>query len=199
MIGWPVLYSSLGYPSKNLASLAAPQHPPLLFPRSVSPYVTRRKSHGHRLDDDGGDGDGDGVDDSWSHHHLRFLTTPQLGPTYSSSSTASSCQRKYAKLSQLANFFRLLILLSPFVVDFEAPSIVRPTSEIRVSMRGRLSFFYLGLRFAVHQLRVRPDYEHLNDPLHILVEPDLPGNIVDIRLREAHEITEELLKSVVRP
>ncbi|CAI0467632.1 unnamed protein product [Linum tenue] len=67
------------------------QHP-LVFPRSVSPYVARRKSHDHH---------------SWSHHHhhLRFHTTPQLGPTYSSSST-SSCQRKYAKLSLFANLFR---------------------------------------------------------------------------------------------
>ncbi|CAL1397534.1 unnamed protein product [Linum trigynum] len=74
------------------------QHP-LVFPRSVSPYVARRKSHDHR-------GGGDDLD-SWSHHHqhLRFHTTPQLGPTYSSAST-SSCQRKYAKLSLFANLFR---------------------------------------------------------------------------------------------
>ncbi|CAN1310233.1 hypothetical protein LINPERPRIM_LOCUS27999 [Linum perenne] len=75
-----------------------PAHPPLIFPRSVSPYVARRKSHGHSADDDA---------DDWSHHHLRFLSTPQLGPTYSSTTTTSSaCQRKYAKLSLLANFFR---------------------------------------------------------------------------------------------
>ncbi|CAI0467631.1 unnamed protein product [Linum tenue] len=70
------------------------QHP-LVFPRSVSPYVARRKSHDHR----GGGGGGDDDLDSCFH------TTPQLGPTYSSSST-SSCQRKYAKLSLFANLFR---------------------------------------------------------------------------------------------
>ncbi|GMP48836.1 hypothetical protein CsSME_00016053 [Camellia sinensis var. sinensis] len=45
-------------------------------------------------------------------------------------------------------------------------------------------------------LRGRPGYEHLNDPLHILVEAELPANIVDVRLRQAREIIEELLKPV---
>ncbi|GAU37168.1 hypothetical protein TSUD_391570 [Trifolium subterraneum] len=39
-------------------------------------------------------------------------------------------------------------------------------------------------------------YEHLNEPLHILIEADLPANIVDMRLRQAQEIIEELLKPV---
>lgn len=46
-------------------------------------------------------------------------------------------------------------------------------------------------------LRGRPGYEHLNDPLHILIEAELPVNIVDVRLRQAQEIIEELLKPVV--
>ncbi|KAA8550462.1 hypothetical protein F0562_002146 [Nyssa sinensis] len=45
-------------------------------------------------------------------------------------------------------------------------------------------------------LRGRPGYEHLSDPLHILVEAELPINIVDARLRQAREIIEELLKPV---
>ncbi|KAL6967856.1 hypothetical protein U1Q18_033666 [Sarracenia purpurea var. burkii] len=45
-------------------------------------------------------------------------------------------------------------------------------------------------------LRGRPGYEHLNDPLHILVEAELPVNIIDARLRQAREIIEELLKPV---
>ncbi|XP_052172773.1 KH domain-containing protein At3g08620-like [Diospyros lotus] len=45
-------------------------------------------------------------------------------------------------------------------------------------------------------LRGRPGYEHLNDPLHILVEAELPVNIVDARLRQTREIIEELLKPV---
>jgi len=46
-------------------------------------------------------------------------------------------------------------------------------------------------------LRGRPGYEHLNEPLHILIEADLPANVVDMRLRQAQEIIEELLKPVV--
>uniref|UniRef100_A0A5B6YIG1 K Homology domain-containing protein n=1 Tax=Davidia involucrata TaxID=16924 RepID=A0A5B6YIG1_DAVIN len=45
-------------------------------------------------------------------------------------------------------------------------------------------------------LRGRPGYEHLSDPLHILIEAELPVNIVDARLRQAREIIEELLKPV---
>lgn len=46
-------------------------------------------------------------------------------------------------------------------------------------------------------LRGRPGFEHLNEPLHILIEAELPANVVDIRLRQAQEILEELLKPVV--
>ncbi|XP_027330983.1 KH domain-containing protein At3g08620-like isoform X5 [Abrus precatorius] len=45
-------------------------------------------------------------------------------------------------------------------------------------------------------LRGRPGYEHLNEPLHVLIEAELPVNVVDIRLRQAQEIIEELLKPV---
>jgi len=46
-------------------------------------------------------------------------------------------------------------------------------------------------------LRGRPGYEHLNDPLHILIEAELPASVVDVRLRQAQEIIQELLKPVV--
>jgi protein quaking len=46
-------------------------------------------------------------------------------------------------------------------------------------------------------LRGRPGFEHLNEPLHILIEAELPVNVVEIRLRQAQEIIEELLKPVV--
>ncbi|XP_076900054.1 KH domain-containing protein At3g08620-like [Bidens hawaiensis] len=45
-------------------------------------------------------------------------------------------------------------------------------------------------------LRGRPGYEHLNEPLHILIEAELPAAIIDVRLRQAQEIIEELLKPV---
>lgn len=48
-----------------------------------------------------------------------------------------------------------------------------------------------------NKLRGRSGYEHLNDPLHILIEAELPANVIDTRLRDAQEIIEELLKPVV--
>ena len=47
------------------------------------------------------------------------------------------------------------------------------------------------------KLRGRPGYEHLYEQLHILTEADLPPTIVDLRLRQAQEIIEELLEPVV--
>ncbi|XP_042453598.1 KH domain-containing protein SPIN1-like isoform X3 [Zingiber officinale] len=46
------------------------------------------------------------------------------------------------------------------------------------------------------KMRGRPGYEHLNDPLHILIEVESPANTIDARLRHAHEVIEELLKPV---
>ncbi|KAJ9167343.1 hypothetical protein P3X46_022005 [Hevea brasiliensis] len=45
-------------------------------------------------------------------------------------------------------------------------------------------------------LRGRPGYEHLSDPLHIIIEAELPVNIIDMQMRQAQEIIEELLKPV---
>lgn len=47
-------------------------------------------------------------------------------------------------------------------------------------------------------MRGKPGYEHLNEPLHILVEAELPAEVVDARLMQAREILEDLLKPVVR-
>ncbi|KAL5201930.1 hypothetical protein ABZP36_012882 [Zizania latifolia] len=44
------------------------------------------------------------------------------------------------------------------------------------------------------QLKGRVGYEHLDDPLHILIEAELPANVIDARLAKAQEILEELLK-----
>ncbi|GLU00334.1 hypothetical protein SLE2022_177110 [Rubroshorea leprosula] len=71
--------------------------PPLLFPRSVSPYVTRRKS------------DGSSVSCS---HHQRFYSTPQVGPRFSSAATTTDCaasgvfNKKKGRLSLISNLFR---------------------------------------------------------------------------------------------
>lgn len=46
-------------------------------------------------------------------------------------------------------------------------------------------------------MRGKPGYEHLNEPLHILVEAELPAEIIDARLMQARDILENLLRPVV--
>ncbi|KAL5711570.1 hypothetical protein ACHQM5_022005 [Ranunculus cassubicifolius] len=70
---------------------------------------------------------------------------------------------------------------------------VEASTGCRVYIRGKGSIKDPGKE---DKLRGRPGYEHLNEPLHILVEAELPANIVDTRLRQAQEILEELLKPV---
>lgn len=59
----------------------------------------------------------------------------------------------------------------------------------------------LGVTYAIilqeEMMRGKPGYEHLNEPLHILVEAELPVEIIDARLMQAREILEDLLKPVV--
>ncbi|KAL8062279.1 hypothetical protein ABFX02_02G137300 [Erythranthe guttata] len=55
--------------------------PPLSFPRSVSPYITRRKS--------------DTNTDAWGRQqHQRFYSTPQVGPTAGSAAVESKKSRR---------------------------------------------------------------------------------------------------------
>ncbi|KAF7825392.1 KH domain-containing protein [Senna tora] len=70
---------------------------------------------------------------------------------------------------------------------------VEVTTGCRVYIRGKGSIKDPDKE---EKLRGRPGYEHLNEPLHILIEADLPANIAEIRLRQAQEIIEELLKPV---
>ncbi|KAJ1262962.1 hypothetical protein BS78_09G148000 [Paspalum vaginatum] len=68
---------------------------------------------------------------------------------------------------------------------------VEATTQCRVYIRGRGS---VKDHFKEDKLRDKPGYEHLNDPLHVLVEAEFPANIVDARLNQAVAILEELLK-----
>ncbi|KAL2333097.1 hypothetical protein Fmac_014310 [Flemingia macrophylla] len=70
---------------------------------------------------------------------------------------------------------------------------VEATTGCRVFIRGKGSIKDLEKE---ELLRGRPGYEHLNDPLHILIEAELPASVVDVRLRQAQEIIQELLKPV---
>ncbi|EES19544.1 hypothetical protein SORBI_3009G141000 [Sorghum bicolor] len=70
---------------------------------------------------------------------------------------------------------------------------VEATTHCRVYICGRGS-----VKDSVKEdkLRDKPGYEHLNDPLHVLVEAEFPADIVDARLNQAVAILEDLLKPV---
>ncbi|KAL2473156.1 KH domain-containing protein [Forsythia ovata] len=68
---------------------------------------------------------------------------------------------------------------------------VEATTECRVLIRGRGSIKDPARE---EMMRGKPGYEHLNEPLHILVEAELPVEIIDARLMQAREILEDLLK-----
>ncbi|KAF2324930.1 hypothetical protein GH714_021394 [Hevea brasiliensis] len=70
---------------------------------------------------------------------------------------------------------------------------VEASTECRVLIRGRGSIKDPARE---EMMRGKPGYEHLNEPLHILVEAELPVEIVDTRLMQAREILEDLLKPV---
>ncbi|XP_022857613.1 KH domain-containing protein At5g56140-like isoform X2 [Olea europaea var. sylvestris] len=68
---------------------------------------------------------------------------------------------------------------------------VEATTECRVLIRGRGSIKDPARE---EMMRGKPGYEHLNEPLHILVEAELPVEVIDARLMQAREILEDLLK-----
>uniref|UniRef100_A0A5B6ZGQ4 K Homology domain-containing protein n=1 Tax=Davidia involucrata TaxID=16924 RepID=A0A5B6ZGQ4_DAVIN len=68
---------------------------------------------------------------------------------------------------------------------------VEANTDCRVLIRGRGSIKDPAKE---EMMRGKPGYEHLNEPLHILVEAELPVEIVDARLMQSREILEDLLK-----
>ncbi|XP_072999959.1 KH domain-containing protein At1g09660/At1g09670 isoform X1 [Typha latifolia] len=68
---------------------------------------------------------------------------------------------------------------------------VEATTQCRVYIRGRGS---VKDSVKEEKLRDKSGYEHLNDPLHVLVEAEFPADIIDARLNQAVEILEDLLK-----
>ncbi|XP_077222605.1 KH domain-containing protein At5g56140-like isoform X2 [Tasmannia lanceolata] len=70
---------------------------------------------------------------------------------------------------------------------------VEASTECRVLIRGRGS---IKDPTREEMMRGQPGYEHLNEPLHLLVEAELPVELVDARLMQAREILEDLLKPV---
>lgn len=86
--------------------------PPLVFPRSVSPYVTRRKSD----------------DAAAAANHIRFYSTPQVGPTYNSCySTSAASKKKTSKFAIFSNLFKSRS--DKFNSDLQNPDPYRDTCE----------------------------------------------------------------------
>ncbi|PIN25116.1 RNA-binding protein Sam68 [Handroanthus impetiginosus] len=70
---------------------------------------------------------------------------------------------------------------------------VEANTDCRVLIRGRGSIKDPARE---EMMRGKPGYEHLNEPLHILVEAELPVEIIDARLMQARDVLEDLLKPV---
>ncbi|WOL17194.1 KH domain-containing protein [Canna indica] len=70
---------------------------------------------------------------------------------------------------------------------------VEANTDCRILIRGRGSIKDPAKE---DMMRGKPGYEHLNEQLHILVEAELPVEIIDSRLMQARDILEELLKPV---
>ncbi|KAJ9562879.1 hypothetical protein OSB04_008039 [Centaurea solstitialis] len=70
---------------------------------------------------------------------------------------------------------------------------VEASTDCRVLIRGRGSIKDPAKE---EMMRGKPGFEHLNEPLHILVEAELPVDIIDARLMQAREILEDLLRPV---
>ncbi|CAB4267920.1 unnamed protein product [Prunus armeniaca] len=70
---------------------------------------------------------------------------------------------------------------------------VEAMTECRVYIRGQGS---VKDSVKEEKLKEKPGYEHLNEPLHVLVEAEFPEDIINARLDHAVAILENLLKPV---
>ncbi|XP_075519740.1 KH domain-containing protein At2g38610-like isoform X1 [Primulina tabacum] len=150
------------------------------------------------MPDIGGKGIGSWNGNGWSGiQHEQRLSRPQgmtidwqSAPGSPSSFTVKRVLRLDIPVERYPNFNFVGRLLGPRGNSLKR---VEASTGCRVFIRGKGSIKDPDKE---ESLRGRPGYEHLNDPLHILIEAELPANIVDIRLKQAKEIIEELLKPV---
>ncbi|KAG5625713.1 hypothetical protein H5410_010931 [Solanum commersonii] len=70
---------------------------------------------------------------------------------------------------------------------------VEAITECRVYIRGQGS---VKDSIKEEKLKDKPGYEHLKEPLHLLVEAEFPEDIIDARIDHAVSILENLLKPV---
>lgn len=118
--------------------------------------------------------------------NMEWQTTPPSPSSY----TVKRILRLEIPVDNFPNFNFVGRLLGPRGNSLKR---VEATTGCRVYIRGKGSIKDPDKE---ESLRGRPGYEHLNDPLHVLIEAELPANVVDLRLRQAQEIIEELLKPV---
>ncbi|KAK9723770.1 hypothetical protein RND81_05G024000 [Saponaria officinalis] len=133
----------------------------------------------------------------WNGMHQERLSNPpgmsmdwQGAPASPSSYTVKKIMRLEIPVDAYPNFNFVGRLLGPRGNSLKR---VELSTGCRVYIRGKGS---IKDPEKEEKLRGRPGYEHLNEPLHILIEADLAPHMVDIKLRQAKEILEELLKPV---
>ncbi|KAL9238838.1 hypothetical protein vseg_013211 [Gypsophila vaccaria] len=140
---------------------------------------------------------GSGYGGLWNGMHQERLSGPpgmpmdwQGAPASPSSYTVKKIMRLEIPVDAYPNFNFVGRLLGPRGNSLKR---VEASTGCRVYIRGKGSIKDLEKE---ENLRGRPGYEHLNEPLHLLIEADLAPHMVDIKLRQAKEILEELLKPV---
>nr|GEW17801.1 KH domain-containing protein At3g08620-like [Tanacetum cinerariifolium] len=134
----------------------------------------------------------------WSPRHERSSMPPQglpmdhwnSAPASPSSFIIKRIIRLDIPVNNFPNFNFVGRLLGPRGNSLKR---VEASTGCRVFIRGQGSIKDAEKE---ESLRGRPGYEHLNEQLHILIEAELPASIIDVRLRQAQEIIEELLKPV---
>ncbi|CAN6333030.1 unnamed protein product [Urochloa humidicola] len=157
-----------------------------------------RIDHGSPLRIAGQPMNGQAMDlDGWSGiqtEHLGVLQSPSLlwngAPGVVGSPVVKKVVRIDVPVDKYPNYNFVGRLLGPRGNSLKR---VEATTQCRVFIRGRGS-----VKDSVKEdkLRDKSGYEHLNDPLHVLVEAEFPADIVDARLNQAVAILEDLLKPV---
>jgi len=135
--------------------------------------------------------------DGWSGmqtEHLGVLQSPSMvwngAPVVVGSPVVKKVVRIDVPIDKYPNYNFVGRLLGPRGNSLKR---VEATTQCRVYIRGRGS-----VKDSVKEdkLRDKPGYEHLNDPLHVLVEAESPADTVDARLNQAVAILEDVLKPV---
>uniref|UniRef100_A0A0D9ZZA5 K Homology domain-containing protein n=1 Tax=Oryza glumipatula TaxID=40148 RepID=A0A0D9ZZA5_9ORYZ len=176
----------------NQEILRASSLPP--NPNFVEP---ERVNHGSPLRLTGHPMNGQPMDlEGWSgmQTEMGVLQSPSMGwnvaPRVAGSPVVKKVVRIDVPVDKYPNYNFVGRLLGPRGNSLKR---VEATTQCRVYIRGRGS-----VKDSVKEdkLRDKPGYEHLNDPLHVLVEAEFPSDIVDVRLNQAVAILEDLLKPV---